>query len=87
MSILKDMLNGNPNYSTIHCLTVYAYLSDIDFYVRSNFKTLSKRYRMITHALWFSIRWNWNNPAYLALAAFFDMLYRGRSMGMSFKIC
>lgn len=40
---LKDMLNGNPNYSAFRYLTVDAYLSAIDFYLKNNFKVLSEK--------------------------------------------
>lgn len=40
---LKDMRNGNPNYSAFRYLTVDAYLSAIDFYLKNNFKVLSEK--------------------------------------------
>lgn len=43
MNLLKDMLNGNPNYSAFRYLTVDAYLSAIDFYLKNNFKVLSEK--------------------------------------------
>ncbi|MDE6581001.1 MAG: GNAT family N-acetyltransferase [Duncaniella sp.] len=43
MSILKNMLNENPNYSAFRYLTVDAYLSAIDFYVKNGFKLLSEK--------------------------------------------
>lgn len=43
MNLLKDMLNGNPNYSAFRYLTVDAYLSAIDFYLKNNFKLLSEK--------------------------------------------
>lgn len=41
MDIIKNMLNGNPNYSAFRYLTVDAYLSAIGFYENNNFKILS----------------------------------------------
>lgn len=43
MNLLKDMLNANPNYSAFRYLTVDAYLSAIDFYLKNNFKVLSEK--------------------------------------------
>lgn len=43
MNLLKDMLNGNPNYSAFRFLTVDAYISAIDFYLKNNFKLLSEK--------------------------------------------
>ena len=43
MNLLKDMLNGNPNYSSIRFLTVDAYISAINFYLKNNFKPLSEK--------------------------------------------
>lgn len=43
MNLLKDMLNGNPNYSAFRFLTVYAYISAINFYLKNNFKPLSEK--------------------------------------------
>ncbi len=43
MNLLKDMLNGNPNYSASRYLTVDAYLSAIAFYLKNNFKVLSEK--------------------------------------------
>ena len=37
------MLNDNPNYSAFRYLTVDAYLSAIDFYVKNGFKVLSEK--------------------------------------------
>jgi len=41
MVMLKDMLDGNPNYSAFRYLTVDAYLSAIGFYEKNDFKILS----------------------------------------------
>ncbi len=43
MNLLKDMLNGNPNYSAFRFLTVDAYISAINFYLKNNFKPLSEK--------------------------------------------
>lgn len=43
MNLLKDMLNGNPNYSAFRYLTVDAYLSAINFYLKNDFKVLSEK--------------------------------------------
>ncbi|MDE6485203.1 MAG: GNAT family N-acetyltransferase [Duncaniella sp.] len=43
MSILKNMLNENPNYSAFRYLTVDAYMSAIDFYIKNGFKILSEK--------------------------------------------
>lgn len=43
MNLLKGMLNENPNYSAFRYLTVDAYISAIDFYIRNDFKILSEK--------------------------------------------
>lgn len=43
MNLLKDMLNNNPNYSAFRFLTVDAYISAINFYLKNNFKPLSEK--------------------------------------------
>lgn len=43
MNLLKDMLNGNPNYSAFRFLTVDAYISAINFYLKNNIKPLSEK--------------------------------------------
>lgn len=43
MNLLKGMLNGNPNYSAFRYLTVDAYLSAINFYLKNDFKVLSEK--------------------------------------------
>lgn len=43
MNLLKDMLNGNPNYSAFRFLTVDAYILAINFYLKNNFKPLSEK--------------------------------------------
>ena len=43
MNLLKDMLNGNPNYSAFRFLTVDANISAINFYLKNNFKPLSEK--------------------------------------------
>lgn len=43
MNLLKNMLNENPNYSAFRYLTVDAYLSAIDFYLKNDFKVLSEK--------------------------------------------
>lgn len=43
MNLLKDMLNGNPNYSAFRFLAVDAYISAINFYLKNNFKPLSEK--------------------------------------------
>lgn len=43
MNLLKGMLNESPNYSAFRFLTVDAYLSAIDFYVKNGFKILSEK--------------------------------------------
>lgn len=40
---LKSMLNGNANYSAFRYLTVDAYFSAIDFYLKNNFNVLSEK--------------------------------------------
>ncbi len=41
--MLKDLLNGNPNYSAFRYLTVDAYMSAIGFYEKNGFKILSEK--------------------------------------------
>lgn len=53
MNLLKDMLNGNPNYSAFRYLTVDAYLSAIDFYLKNNFKVLSEKIQNVHTRLMF----------------------------------
>ncbi len=43
MNLLKGMLNDNPNYSAFRYLTVDAYLTAMDFYLKNNFKLLSEK--------------------------------------------
>lgn len=43
MNLLKSMLNEHPNYSAFRYLTVDAYLSAIDFYIKNEFKVLSEK--------------------------------------------
>lgn len=43
MNLLKGMLNESPNYSAFRFLTVDAYLSAIDFYIKNGFKVLSEK--------------------------------------------
>lgn len=43
MNLLKEMLNYSPIYSAFRFLTVDAYLSAIDFYLKNGFKILSEK--------------------------------------------
>lgn len=43
MNLLKGMLNDDRDYSAFRFLTVDAYLSAIDFYVKNDFKVLSEK--------------------------------------------
>ena len=43
IAMLKDLLNGNPNYSAFRYLTVDAYMSAIGFYEKNGFKILSEK--------------------------------------------
>lgn len=43
MNLLKEMLNYSPIYSAFRYLTVDAYLSAIDFYLKNDFKVLSEK--------------------------------------------
>ena len=43
MNLLKGMLNENPNYSAFRYITVDAYKTAIDFYVKNDFKVLTEK--------------------------------------------
>lgn len=43
MNLLKGMLHDNPGYSAFRYLTVDAYLSAIDFYLKNGFRILSEK--------------------------------------------
>lgn len=43
MDKLKELLNGNPNFSAFRYLTVDAYLTAIGFYEKNKFKHLSEK--------------------------------------------
>ena len=43
IAMLKDLLNGYPNYSAFRYLTVDAYMSAIVFYEKNGFKILSEK--------------------------------------------
>lgn len=43
MNLIKGMLKESPCYSAFRYITVDAYLSAIDFYLKNNFKTLSQK--------------------------------------------
>lgn len=43
MNLLKGMLNSNPQYSAFRFITVDAYLSAIDFYMKNGFRALTQK--------------------------------------------
>lgn len=43
MNLIKGMLSENPNFSAFRYITVDAYVSVINFYLKNNFKMLSEK--------------------------------------------